>query len=231
MQRGYILITTLILLALLAAISVALSERRTQSARLTAEENDAQRALLLAENAAEWVYARFIYGADLDGDGRPDNRQHGDLSRIPPRHPAFYIFHLPRGPGIEPHPQSLLQRIAEAEAGAALSNETLGPRIQDLFGPRQRPLHFLADEHGLPQLSDQPWTALAGRPHAAVWMELVPDPERGGHRLYLQTVAEVGLARRYLQRLIGRYDNRLGSDLGALTETSPGPIPGGGPPP
>ena len=220
MQRGYILVTTLVLLALLAALAVSFFDRRVMSSRLQGQERDSLAALQLAENALDLVYGRFIAGADLDGDGRPDNRQRGSLADPP----APYIYASPMGPGAETVTGGLLQAVAEGEAGddepRIQTGQTL--HIRDLYRAGHAPLHFIADAGGRPVPTTQTWDDLAGGAHAAVWMELVPAAD-GTLHLYVQTAAEVGGARRYLQRLAGIYTGRLGRRLGALTEANPRP--------
>ncbi len=219
MTRGYILLTTLVLTALLASLAVGFLERRAQDARLQAQERDAALALHLAENALAEVHARFLRGDDLDGDGHPDRQQRGDLGTTPPRTPAPYIYPPAQLAGV-PRP-TLLQALADRRAGGDLQ------AAQDpwslLDRPGHAPLAFVPDADLIPRPAAQPWRRLTGGDHALVWMELVPDGE--GHRLYLQSAAQVGQSRRYLQRLLGRYDNRLGRRLGAITEANPGVQP------
>ncbi len=172
---------------------------------------------------------------DLNCNGLADANEAKPSSFTPPLPlPLGYEYFASNGVGITEDGARIIQMVADGEArnsGAALASQSVTInagnnylRVNDLFidGVR-RPLLLTQSQNGL-TFSNQKWSDEASPEKAAVWLEVArsPDPAHASwYDLYIESVAEVGSAKAYIQRFVGAYTDMLGAQVVApLSEAS-----------
>ncbi len=171
---------------------------------------------------------------DLNCNGMPDANEAKPSSFNPPLPlPLGYeYFANNAGTGITEDGARILQIVADGEArnnGAALASQSVAIgnnrlRVNDLFiDGTYRPLLLTQSQNGL-TFSNKKWIDESSPEKAAVWLEVTrdPDPARASwYDLYIESVAEVGSAKAYIQRFVGAYTDMLGAQVVApLSEAS-----------
>lgn len=235
-QDGYILPFVLILLIALLVGSASFFYRSSNSTNLSGASRDYDQARLLAESGANYVLGRFTnistttytltcpaasMVGDLNCDGSLDNGQAKPASLNPTLPLALgYQFFMTSGTGITQNAANSLQIVADGEArgtGAALSNQSISTattylRVNDLFVSSSiRPRLFTQSQAGLAP-SPNTWNAETSPEKVAVWLEVTRNPENPNwFDLYINSAAQVGNAKAYLQRYMGSYTDLLGN--------------------
>ena len=201
------------------------------SAKTIGYNRDASESFVLAESALNWLYGRFVYDGNIDtSDDAIDNQININLedARDLANHYMYFVSDNIQINQTEP---SVLQRVANGEGnnsnglvnGRVIPETTATLLVDDLFTDVARPVVLFQTADGIQQ-SDRSWNQVPGNNRAAVWIELVGDPLQGNRiHLFVQSVAEVGQSRSYIQRYIGQYSDALGYDISALTEANPNP--------
>lgn len=174
---------------------------------------------------------------DLNCNGLPDANEAKPASFTPtlpmPVGYEYFASNL-AGAGITESAARITQMVADGEArnsGAALGSQSVTLqaannylRVNDLFiSNTLRPLLLVQDKSGL-TFSNKKWKDETAPEKAAVWLEITrdPDPARSSwYDLYIESVAEVGNAKAYIQRFVGAYTDMLGAQVVApLSEAS-----------
>ncbi len=236
-QSGYILLYVTILLIALVFASGKFLERTMMSMKSSGENRDSAESLLLAESAMNLVYGQFIFDGDVDGNGAIenegdiDNRTPINLNNALPNIELHYIYYMSDGSGINRQIPAILQWVANGEAiaqgdgtvGQIISPSTSTLVIADLFSSDHFPLLYATDETGnlVKQNKSITWETSIATKKAAVWMELVRNPaDDGGAQLYVQSAAQVGNAKSYVQRYVGAYEQTSGLLISPLNQVS-----------
>ncbi|MEK6750068.1 MAG: hypothetical protein AABY83_12825 [Pseudomonadota bacterium] len=237
-SQGYVLLLVLVLLSALMVGSVQFMSRTAVGAQISGTTRDHDEASLLAENAANLVLGRFIYGGDLNNDTIADNTQLAiDPSALDNPLQLNYVYAISNGfnAGISQHRPVLLQRVADGEAqgiavpGSALDysyaaqilrSDSPQLRIQQLFNVGN-PLLYTAAPDGTLTKSESTWQAEPALRKAAVWLELVRQPNDDAYvGIYVEASAQIGHTRAHIQRFGGFLHTTLLGNLAALTESS-----------
>lgn len=174
---------------------------------------------------------------DLNCNGLLDANEAKPASLTPPLPlPLGYQYFASNTPGagITENEPRIIQMVADGEArssGTALPTQAVPIRagnsylrVNDLFidGTRH-PLLLTQSQNGL-SFSYRRWSDETAPEKAAVWLEVTrdPDPTRAGwYDLYIESVAEIGPAKAYIQRFVGAYTDMLGAQVIApLSEAS-----------
>ena len=229
-NSGYILVLTIVLLAALLVMSLSFFKRTADSLQVSGYNRYAAESLVVAESAMNMLYGRYVYNADLDGDGVKDIEERIDLKSLTDL-PLPYMYFVSTDTEIDQKLPSILQRIANGEArgeGHTLSNHQVSSDahrllISNLTTSKAKPVIFqFNDSHQLVKTS-RSWTDLASSSEkgAAVWLELVKNEDMEGTvQVYVQAVGKAGSSKSYLQRYIGNFKTTLGVELGGLNESS-----------
>lgn len=231
-QRGYALLITVILLLALSMISIRFFSGSLTESKIAGYNRDAEESFQLAESALNTVYGGFIYNADFyDEDDIIDNQAVINLDEPLPL-PNPYMYFVSGSGLIEQTVPSILQRVADGEArstGGTVNGSQVSPTsttllLSNLFNGTAQPLIFTPSDSGLQQRDDAWSTLPANKGKAAVWIEITRDAFQE-NRLYLfvQSLAQVGKSKSYIQRYIGEYSDLLGTNVWALTEANPNP--------
>ena len=171
---------------------------------------------------------------DLNCNGLPDANEAKPDSFTPllPL-PVGYEFFASTGAGITESTPRLIQMVANGEARnagmaansqAVLLNGAHQLRVNDLFiDASLRPLLLTQDRNGL-TFSGNTWSGESNPEKAAVWLEIARDPDpahASWYDLYIESAAQVGTAKAYVQRFVGAYTDMLGAQVIApLSEAS-----------
>ncbi len=234
-NSGYILIVTVVLLSALLIISLNYLERTADSLQLSGYNREAAESLVLAENAMNYVFGNFIYGADLDKDGnnlvdinQPININ--ALNALPL--PYLYFVTAAAVPAIDQALPSILQKIANGEArgtgnginGHVVSANSQQLLVQNLYSATERPIVLTLGVNneltvnGLAVTAND-WANISTG--AAVWFEIVQNPVLNGNfQVYIQVVSKVGNAKSYSQRLILNLNITLGNNIATFGQSS-----------
>lgn len=226
-SAGYVVLLVAVILSILLVAAIDFLNQTTRSSQMAESSRDAAQARELAENAANMLYGRFIYGGDINGDGIADKVQAGvDMTAPPVTLPLSYAFFVTASGAIDQALPGVLQRVADGEARAEAS-EIVAQRVpinvsrlmvKNLFSPGvYAPLLYVYDAAGELVLSVKSWGDETGYQKAAVWMELVKSAA-GDLNLYVSSVGQVGAAKSYVQRFVGTYSATLGGALGPLNQ-------------
>lgn len=241
-HRGYILLITLVFLAILMSIGIHFFSRMVDHTKTTGGNRNITQAALLAESAMNLTMGTFLTGngADLGVDipASMDNQAAllGVLNGIPN---MYYVTDTDIGlVEINRTASDLLQIIANGESRNSLPNPLASQRlvtngftplttlrINDLFGPGAafRPtLYTLDAATGLLQTSNNTWNTEPAVEKAAAWLEVSQNAvNASGVDIYVQAVADVDGSKSYVQRHIGSYipSTELGR-ISLLTESS-----------
>lgn len=237
-QTGYVLVLVLLLLTALMVGSVQFMSRTAIGAQISVSARDNDETVLLAENAANLLLGRFMYGADINNDGIADNTQlRIDPMSLDQAIALPYVFAVSGGKsvGMDQTRPSLLQRVADGEAHAfsipdAAADYTVVPqifqsaatqlRIAQLFSTG-KPLLFKADDSGALSRSSRSWSDEDALRKAAAWIELVREPADDAYlRIYVEAAAQIGQNRAHIQRFGGFLHVNLLGNLATLTESS-----------
>jgi len=232
-QRAYILIFSLILLALMLVASLSYFEQSSSSLQISGYNRDSSESLMLAESAMNLVYGNFVFDKDLDDDQIVDNIAPLNIDNPTAENgiPVEYAYYISNGTGIDQQLPSLLQRVANGEArnsggtgnGHSFSASQNVLLIENLFTGSAKPIVFELNSQGQLVPSTKSWATLSTThtKSAAGWLELVRNPQlEGTIQVYVQAVSKVGDSKSYVQRLIGAYPTTLGINLGGLNESS-----------
>lgn len=225
-QSGYVLLTAVVLLAALTALSVQFMGRSTQSAQSASYDRDAAEALQLAESSMNWLYGQFTYGGDMNNDKLADslltNFDPTDMATVPFK----YLYYVGDAKAIKSTQPSILQLVADGESrnkggslkGAQLDPTALTLRVDDLFNGNSAPMLFSEGANGLVVDVNSASFEKSEEPRkAAVWIELVNAAD-GSISFYAQGVAKVGNSTSYVQRYMGQRGNTLGTFISAVNE-------------
>jgi Tfp pilus assembly protein PilX len=246
-QSGYILIFSVIFLFMMVIYSTHFFYRATESTIISGSDRDSKKALLLAESAMEYLRGVFISNR-LDSDatirvagckdaaGKTfDMCEAGLLQQnmsSPDNFLFTYMYYVSNGTGLDLSKPSLLQRVVDGEASqvtaATLNSQKIDGataylRVNDLFSTTFEPRLYKTNDNGrLVASVAKDWNDEIYHEKAAAWMEVIQNPVNSDAvDLIVQTVAQVGKAKSYMQRYVGtlRKTNALGS-VGLLSEAS-----------
>ncbi len=246
-QNGAILILVLIILGVLIATSIQFFTVTTDSTKISGSARDSSESLLLAESAMEMLRGQFIN--DLDRDGvvsvancavnglTVDKCEAGEIrNNIATPEPSMlsYTYYTTAGGALDQTTPSILQKVADGEGAFDttttpltthnISNGVNRLRVNDLFAAGISPLLYSVNNNGLLVSSVAAnWNAETSTQKAAAWIEVILNPtDNEAIDLYVQTVAQVGNARSFLQRYVGSYynDDTLGALISPLAESS-----------
>ncbi|MDH5545167.1 MAG: hypothetical protein OEZ43_06215 [Gammaproteobacteria bacterium] len=231
-QQGFILIFVALILMALSLVSIRYFNGSIGAKKIAAYNRDAEESFMFAEGALNTVYGGFVYKADFNQDGTIDKDAAINLDQPSPL-PNPYMYFVSAENKIVQTIPSILQRIADGEArgrgnsvnGAIVPATATTLKIDDLFGDTVRPILFTQDATGLQQVTGSTWANLDNEnARAATWIEIIRDTYQP-NRLYLfvQSMAQVGDSRSYIQRYIGEYTDTIGHQVSALTEANPHP--------
>lgn len=230
-QQGYILIFVAVILLALISLSVSFFSGSITSNKIAGYNRDAEESFMLCESALNLVYGGFIFQGDFNQDQKVDNEQTINLDNPLPL-PNPYMYIVSDNGKIEQTTPSILQRVADGEAravsgtvnSASISPTSTSLMINDLFSNSVKPILFIQDSNGIQQTTGN-WNSVPNSPgKAAVWIEVIRDSVQP-NKLYLfvQSAAQVGKSKSYIQRYIGGYSDILGGQVNALTESNPAP--------
>ncbi|MDH5257638.1 MAG: hypothetical protein OEX07_06510 [Gammaproteobacteria bacterium] len=222
-QSGYILIVTVILLGAMLLATLNYFQNSTDSIQISGFNKDSAEALLLAESAANTLYAQFKYNGDLDNDGVLDHNQTFDDS-TPDLLPLFYMYYRSDNSTINATSPSILQMIADGEARITSRGTTnvTGNRVpataanlivnEMSSNGNRRPVVYVINNNQLVISNDDWASAIATNNRAAVaWLELTRvSATNNSIQVYAQAVAKVGNAKNYVQRYVGVFPDSLG---------------------
>jgi hypothetical protein len=171
---------------------------------------------------------------DLNCDGQPDANQAKPTSFTPALPlPVGYEYFASNGAGITETSARIIQMVADGEArnaGMGLGSQSIPVNgagqlnIDNLFiSNTLRPLLLTQGPKGL-IFSNNTWSAETSQEKAAVWLEVSRDPDpahASWYSLYIESAAQVGSAKAYVQRFVGAYTDMLGAQVIApLSEAS-----------
>ncbi len=219
-ESGYILLMVAVFILILLGGSTQFFSRVTEATRMSGGIRDNTEALLLAESALNRLMGQFVNTLDSDGNGTVDKSQAGIIQANMADPRAFmmpYMLYTSSGTALDQSRPSLLQKVADGEASNAANNAlpdahlnaavtTL--RINDLFvNAGTRPALYTLNNNGmLINSAAANWNADNSASKAAAWVEATQNPiKTDAVDLYVQSMAQTGNARCYLQRYIGTY--------------------------
>lgn len=209
--------------------------RSTDSTIISGSKRDNSESLLLAESAMNLLMGRFVNTLDSDEDGTTDSVQAGLLQLNMTAPDAFlmpYMFYATNSAGLDVTAPTLLQWVANGEAANATAATLAQPgvpaattqlRINDLFTALNQPKLYTLNNDGLIiESAAANWAADTNISKAAVWFEITENnTQSDAVDIYVQSVAQVGTARTYIQRYIGSYfANIVIGTVPALAEAS-----------
>ncbi|MDH5326110.1 MAG: hypothetical protein OEZ68_17510 [Gammaproteobacteria bacterium] len=246
-QTGYILLLASIFLLILGVAASQLFSRSSDSTQISGSVRDQDKALLMAESALEHLRIRFVTNRldtdvsvrsndCIDANGTTQDACEGALLQKNMNTPdAFlfsYMFYVSKTGGLDVNQPSLLQKLADGEASNApvtpLTTQKIPAsrqrlRIPDMFGTAFHPVLYTLNENGrVVSSTAKNWDGETSGNRAAVWLEITQNPhDADSVDLFVQTVAQVERAKRFLQRYVGTYQSsqRLGF-VSALSEAS-----------
>ena len=246
-QKGYLLLIAIVFLFILGMASLHFFNRSSENLKMSGALRDSATAQLLAESAMEHMRGQFVMGR-LDSDPTirvsacdngsgatfdmcessliQKNRQNPDDHMFP------YMFYITDGNGIDSKRPSLLQRVADGESrfsevdvatsitGHAAPNARELVRIEDLFAGSTKPLLYIMNDSGKVESSlANSWNAETHAEKAAAWFEVVQNSsDTDAIDIYVQSAAQVGNSRSYVQRYVGTFTN--GTVLGVVSAVS-----------
>ncbi len=219
-EAGYILLMVAVFILILLGGSTQFFSRVTENTRISGGVRDNTEALLLAESALNRLMGQFVNTLDSDIDGTVDKTEAGLIQSNMADPRAFmmpYMFYTSSATALDQTRPSLLQKIADGEASnaanaplvdARLSNAVAALRINDLFvSATTRPVLYTLNNNGMLVNSVAAnWNADNSASKAAAWIETTQNPvQTDAVDLYVQSMAQTGNARCYLQRYVGTY--------------------------
>ncbi len=233
-QNGFVLPFALVLLVVLIMLSAGFFNRSADSAVFSGTTRDSGQAMLLAESTLNRLIGQFSNGRDVDGQNGADASDAKALMTALASPPSpinvKYIFYRTGGAGIDQNGPDILQRVANGEArnsGSALasqavSNGTGRLKINNLFVSNvMSPLLFVHGSNGLGASAAASWDAETAAEKVAVWIEVTRNPlHTGWLDVYVQSAAQVGGAKAYVQRFIGSYKDTLGNWVPPMGEAA-----------
>lgn len=225
-ESGYAVLLVAVILSILLVVAMDFLNQTTRSSQMAENSRDSAQARQMAENAANLLYGRFTYGADINGDGITDKLQAGvDPAQPPVTLSLPYVFFVTEAGAIDQTTPSLLQRVADGEARNE-PGEIVTQRIpstitrlivNNLFSAVYAPLMYVQDASGEIVLSAKYWAQENAYQKAAVWLELVKS-SAGDLNLYVSSASQVGSSKSYVQRFVGTYSATLGGAIGPLNQ-------------
>ncbi|MFQ5470770.1 MAG: hypothetical protein ACE5EH_10765 [Gammaproteobacteria bacterium] len=219
-QSGYILLLVTMFLFILMGTSAQFMNRVSDGTKLSSMVSDNSESLLLAESAMNMLMGKFANTLDSDNDAIPDNQEAGNIQSNLTNPNAFlmpYMYYVTTGAGIDQNAASLLQKVADGEASGAtvekLTQQQVASnvnllRVNALFiSNTVKPKLYTQNNNGL--LIDSTaadWANESGTAKAASWIELIENPNvANALDIYVQSVAQVGISKSYVQRYVGSY--------------------------
>lgn len=240
-QSGFILIFSIIFMFIMVTYSTHFFYRATENTIISGSDRDSKKALLLAESAMEYLRGVFVTNrldtemtirltSCNDGSGKSTDLCEAGLLQqnmtAPDNYLFPYMYYVSNGAGLDVNKPSLLQRVVDGEASqvtaAVLSSQNINAntstlRISDLFSNTFEPRLYITNDKGrLVASIANDWVDETYPEKAAAWMEVIQNPVNSDAvDLIVQTVAQVGKAKSYMQRYVGTL--RKTTALGSVT--------------